>query len=43
MWHVLEYLKESANLCIHTFYKTSLQEMSCVYVDWVQPAQDRDK
>jgi len=36
------YLKESAHLFIHTFYKMGLKEM-CVYVDWAQPAQDRDK
>jgi len=38
-----EYLKQSSHLCIHTFYKISLNELLCVYLDWVQPAQDRDK
>jgi hypothetical protein len=32
-----EYLKESNHLCIDTFYKTSLKEISWVYVDWVSP------
>jgi hypothetical protein len=38
-----EYLKESNDLCIQPFYKMSLKEISWVYVDWVSPAQDRDK
>jgi len=38
-----DYLKESAYLFICTFYKMSLKKVSCVYVNWFQPARDRDK
>jgi len=39
-----EYQERSVHLFTHTFFfKFSLKEMSCVYVNWVQPVQDKDQ
>ena len=36
---------KKVNTCsyTYTFCKMSLKELSCVYADWVQPAQDKNK
>jgi len=38
-----KYQEGIVHLFTHTFFRFSLKEMSCVYVDWVQPVQDKDQ